>query len=328
MGAFKPLMVFSIAAGLAVAAVSAESKADSRTNKINQNTLGLLAADPQWLTQAVTIAAAVQHDQGLRVLPISGAGTMQAVTDLAFLDSVDAALLPLDTLTYAQAQGLLDGLDGKITYLARLQPVRWALVTTRSVENLTGLAGKRIATGPTGSMGFVAGELLFNAYEIPFARVPRQNGDALAVLTQGAADAALVDASVLRAARLDGKRYKVLPLTLPSPLASTYAPVMLTSGDVPSLIAANADVETVAAPLAVMVFSRAKGGASDKLNDERLKTFATALFRNAAELKINTNIAAEIPGWTRHRAAQAALSQLAAEASMSTTSELQQGDGQ
>ncbi len=39
--------------------------------------------------------------------------------------------MPLDTLTYAQAQGLLDGLGGKITYLARLQPVAWALIVNK-----------------------------------------------------------------------------------------------------------------------------------------------------------------------------------------------------
>lgn len=321
MGLLKPLLAVLVAAGLAVSA-SAPSVAETRISKINQNTLGLLAADSQWLQQAITIASAVQHDQGLRVLPIVGSGTMQAVSDLATLDSVDAALLPLDTLTYAQAQGLLQGIDGKISYLARLQPVRWALVTTHNVENLTQLAGKRIATGPTGSMGFVAGELLFSAFEVPFARVPRQNGDALAILTQGAADAALVDASVLRAARLDGNRYKVMPMALPNQLTSTYAPVMLGSSDAPSLIPKGADIETVAAPLAVMVFTRN----GSKADDARLKAFSAALFRNAAQLNINNNIAAEIPGWTRHRAAQDALKQLAATAA--SESELQQGDGQ
>lgn len=320
MGVLKPLWAVWAAVALAMLAVPAH--ADSRANKINENTLGLLAADSQWLPQAISIAAAVQHDQGLRILPIAGSGTLQAVNDLATLDAVDAALLPLDTLTYAQAQGLLQGMGGKISYLARLQPVRWAMVTTRNIDNLTQLAGKRIATGPTGSMGFVAGELLFNAFEVPFARVARQNGDALAILTQGAADAALVDASVLRTARLDGKRYKVLPLALPNQLSSTYVPVMLGSADAPSLIAKDADVETVAAPLAVMVFTPT----GSKADDARFKAFSAALFRNAAQLNINSNIAADIPGWTRHRAAQEALKQLAAAAA--SESELQQGDGQ
>lgn len=321
MGLLKPLLAVLVAAGFVLSA-HVPVMADQRSSKINQNTLGLLAADSQWLPQAVAIASAVHHDQGLRVLPIVGTGTLQAVSDLATLDSVDAALLPLDTLTYAQAQGLLQGIDGRISYLARLQPVNWALITTRNINNLTQLAGKRIATGPTGSMGFVAGELLFNAFEVPFARVPRQNGDALAILTQGAADAALVDASVLRAARLDGKRYKVLALALPHQLTSTYTPVMLGHSDVPSLIAKGADVETIAAPLAVMVFTRT--GA--KADDARLTAFATALFRNAAQLRINNNIAADIPGWARHRSATQALKLLAASAASET--ELQQGDGQ
>lgn len=325
MGRLKPFKAALAALGLLVAGASLAA-ADSRADRINQNTLGLMAADPQWVPQAMAIAAAVQHDQGLRVLPIIGSGTLQAISDLAFVDNVDAALLPLDTLTYAQAQGLLQGMDGKITYLARLQPVTWALVVPHDVENLAALSGKRIATGPTGSMGFVAGELLFNSYDVSFARVARQNGDALAVLTQGSADAALVDASVLKSAKLDAKRYKLLPLTLPKQLDSTYSPIMLGPADVPSLIKDGGEIETVAAPLAVMVFSKG----SSKSGDARLKAFTSALLRNASRLKINANLAAEIPGWTRHRAAQAALNELAtpAPASADPAPELQQGDGQ
>lgn len=327
MGTLKPFVAAAVAFGLLFAGVSS-AQSDSRAAKINQNTIGLMAADPQWLPQVMAIANAVRHDDGLRILPIIGSGTLQAVSDLALLERVDAALLPLDTLTYAQAQGLLQGFDGKITYLARLQPVTWALVVPRGVNDLTALAGKRIATGPTGSTGFVAGELLFNAHGIAFARVPRQNAEALGILAQGGADAALVDAGLLKSARLDGKRFKLLPLPLPKQLDSTYAPIMISAGDAPALMADGQDIETVAAPLAVMVFSKG----SDKAADARLKTFTAALMRNAGQLKINANLAAEIPGWTRHRAAQAALSQLAAEAPASTDTapetELQQGDGQ
>ncbi len=174
MGKLKPFMAAVVAVGLLYASAHTAT-ADSRADKMNQNTLGLMAADPQWLGLANNIAATVQHEQGLRVLPIVGAGTLQAVSDLAYLDRVDAALLPLDTLTYAQAQGLLQGLDGKVTYLVRLQSIKWALVVGKGIDSLADLAGKRVATGPTGSMGFVAGELLFNASDVSFARVPRQN---------------------------------------------------------------------------------------------------------------------------------------------------------
>lgn len=326
MGVLRRYIAAVAAFGLLVTG-STLVQGQSRADKINQKTMSLMAADPQWLAQTISIASAVQHEQGLRVLPVVGSGTLQAVSDLAFLDNVDAALLPLDTLTYAQAQGLLQGLGGKFTYLARLQPVTWALIVPRTVNTLADLNGKRIATGPTGSMGFVAGELLFNAHGVSFARVARQNGDALAVLTQGAADAALVDAGLLRSAKLDGKRYKLLPLPLPKALDSTYTPIMISPADAPSLVQSGGDVETVAAPLAIMVFSKGP----DKAGDIRLKAFTGALLRNASQLKINANLAAEIPGWTRHRAAEDALGQLATEApqnAVSTESQFQQGDGQ
>ena len=62
MGLLKPLLAVLVAAGIAVSA-HAPALADTRASKINQNTLGLLAADSQWLQQAMTIASVVQHDK-------------------------------------------------------------------------------------------------------------------------------------------------------------------------------------------------------------------------------------------------------------------------
>lgn len=319
MGVIKPLFALCLAAGLTTGPVHA----DPRTAKLNANTIGLLAPEYQWLPQTVSIATTVQHEDGLRVLPILGAGTLQSVSDLAQLDSIDAALLTLDTLTYAKAQGLLGGMEGKITYLARLQPVTWALVVPKTTTTVAALANKRIATGPTGTAGFVAGELLFNALEVPFSRVPKQGAEALSKLDKGAADAALVDASTLRTAKVDSARFHILPLPLPAALTSTYSQIILTTVEAPTLIAKDGDVETVSSALAVLVFT-GKG----KAQQERLRRFSEALFRNASALKLNNNIAADIPGWTRHQASTEALKTLAAQARIEPENQLQQGDGQ
>jgi TRAP-type uncharacterized transport system substrate-binding protein len=319
MGVIKPIMALCFAAGLATAPV----QADSRAEKLNAMTIGLLAPEYQWLPQSISIATAVQHDSNLRVLPILGAGTLQSVSDLAHLESVDAALLTLDTLTYAKAQGLMDGMEGNVTYLARLQPVSWALVVPKSKSNTTMLANLRIATGPTGSAGFVAGELLFNALEIPFSRVPKQGAEALNQLQQGNADAALVDASVLRTSKLSNSRFHILPLPVPQPLTSTYSPTILTRAQAPGLIATGQDVETISSPLAVVVFT-----GKTKSQQDRLEAFSKALFRNAATLKLNNNIAADIPGWSRHRSSAEALKALATQAKLDSDTALQQGDGQ
>ena len=319
MGVVKPFVALCVAAGMAII----PAQADSRTAKLNANTIGLMAPEYQWLPQTISIATAVQHEDGLRILPILGAGTLQSVSDLAQLESIDAVLLTLDTLTYAKAQGLLEGMEGKITYLARLQPVTWALVVPKATTSIASLANQRVATGPTGTAGFVAGELLFNALDVPFRRVPKQGVEALGNLDKGAADAALVDANTLRSSKLDGARFHILPLPLPEALTSTYSQIIITSAEAPTLIASDGDVETVSAALAVLVFS-----GKSKTQQERLRRFSEALFRNASTLKLNNNIAADIPGWNRHQASVEALKILATQAKIEPENQLQQGDGQ
>ncbi len=323
MGIIKPFVAVCFAVGILAIPGHAPALADDLSDRANRKTVGLLAAESQWFPHSLSIAAAVQHDNGMRVLPILGSGTLQSLIDLARLDSVDAALITLDTLTYAKAQGLLDGINGKVSYLARLQPVSWALVAPKSVASVDALSGKRIATGPTGSAGFVAGELFFNASDVSFSRVPKQGSDGLVMLAKGTADAALVDVSVLRSARLDQRKFHILPLTVPEALKSTYTPIIMTQAEAPGLIAAGKDIETIAAPLAILVISNKPARSREKLAE-----FSGALFRNAANLRINSNIAADIPGWTRHSAAAQALKDLLSQVKSNTDTELQQGDGQ
>jgi uncharacterized protein len=282
------------------------AEAGARATALNESTVGLLAADANWLANATDIGEALQHRDGLRIMPMVGQGTVQAIFDLVHLQGVDAAILPLDTLTYAKAQGLLDGLGGKISYVARLQPLRWVLLAKRNVENLASLNGKRIATGPTGSAGFVAGELLFNASNIEFARLPVEGSSALAALLKGQADAALVSAEDAAEIRIDVTQFHVLPLALPASLAATYSPAILNSDALPQMLRAGETVETVATPMAIMVFNWAKGSSEYR----KLARFSLGLYADDTGLTLDTNLAAEIPGWSRHSAADEALTKL------------------
>jgi hypothetical protein len=280
--------------------------AGERADKLNSSTIGLLVADAQWLPEAAEIASALQHHDGMRVLPMVGQGTVQTIFDLIHLQGVDAAILPLDTLTYAKSQGLMQGLDGKISYVARLQPLRWVLLAQRDLGQISDLNTKRIATGPTGSAGFVAGELLFNAQNIEFSRLPVSGAAAIEALEGGQADAALVNVEEASTLRIDTAKYHVLPLVLPQVLAATYVPAILTAEQLPQILSANQSIETVATPLAIMVFNWGKGSGEF----ESLLKFSTGLFTDDTGLTLETNLAAEIPGWARHDSATAALKKL------------------
>jgi uncharacterized protein len=257
--------------------------------KSTDNVVGLLAGEAEWLPQANVLAAALAHEDGLRVLPIMGAGGVQALQDLSQLQYVDAALVSSDSLAYAQQQKLL---SGKLAYVARIAPLDVVLIARRGLNNVTALAGKRIATGPAQSSGFATGELLFGALEIPFLRVPAQGRNAVAALMAGKADAALVLGSDLASAALSDARFHLLSLPLPTQLSEIYQPATLTSQGV--------KVETVSVSLTLAVFDWPRGSPHYNV----LKRFEAQLFK----LPGMDAVATDVPGWTRHSSAQDALS--------------------
>ena len=313
-------MAASLFAGLALAA-------DQRSQALNQNAVGLLAAEAQWMPDALELADALQHEDKLRILPMVGIGAVQAVNDLAFLQSVDAALLPADTVTYAKLQGLMQGLDGKIAYVARLSQIEFALITRSDITSITGLAGKRVATGPAQTAAFATGELLLGMMEIPFLRVPRQGKAAVQTLLRGQADAALVSTADLTGIEFDRERFHILPIPVPAQLEDTYVPAILTPDDVPALLAEGDAVETVSTSLALAVFN----WPAKSEHYYKLRRFSEALFEASNEISAGgdqpINLSATIPNLARHAAAAEVLG-ITETGDSPSDNALQSGDGQ
>jgi hypothetical protein len=178
---------------------------------------GLLVGEAAWLSQAEAVALRTDLENQTRVIPLIGAGALQALQDITGLQNIDAAIVTADSLLYAQRQKIFNAKIETTTELAQLNLV---LLTNNSIKNLTKLAGKRIATGPAQTAGFASGELVFGALEIPFLRVPLEGKSAVKALQDGSADAALV---LLRSDEIQNLKFKVLPLPLPSQLSENYS---------------------------------------------------------------------------------------------------------
>jgi uncharacterized protein len=246
--------------------------------------IGILVGDAEWMPQAAELAKNLAHEDGLRVLPIMGAGGVQALRDLSQLSNVDAALVSSDSLVYAQQQKLL---TGKILYVARLAPLEVVLVARQGLNNITALAGKRIATGPAESSGFATGELLFGALEVPFLRVPAQGENAIAALLAGKADAALVLGTQIAKSALADPRFHVVSLPLPPQLAQIYQAAELTTK--------SETIETISTSLTLAVFDWPRNSARYNI----LKRFETQLYK----LPQASSFAVDVNGWTRHASA-------------------------
>lgn len=303
---FRVIALASAVVGTAFAANMAN--AADRLKDINQNTIGILAGEPEWLPLVQDVAKTLNHREGLRILPIAGEGGIQSVSDLMNINGIDVALIPADSVAYAKAQGLVPSDDEKIAYLARMGSIKVLLVARNDTVGLTALAGKRIATGPAQSSGFATGELILGALDLPFTRVPADGTGAIAALEQGQADAALVLGTQNLAALKNSAGYKIIPLPLPKSIENNYAPAMVTKAELQRFGIVGESVDTISTPLILAVFNW-----SDKSpHSESLHTFNKALLE-AANLPdsdahwIKNNLAAEVPSLVRHHSAKRAL---------------------
>ncbi len=265
--------------------------------------VSIMASEPEWLAQAMTLASHLDHENNLRILPVVGAGGVQALSDLLQMPNIDAAIVSSDTLAYARTQNLIA--DGKaIAYIAKLAPLDVVIIARSDIKNITALAGKRIATGPAQSAGFATGEILFGALEIPFLRVPQQGELAVAALLSGQADAALVLGTSFQKSALSDGRFHILSLPMPPNLSEVYQPAMLSSEVLPGLIAQGKTVESISASLTLAVQNWPRASS----HSAALKIFETELYKSHGA-GISENLAATVLGWNRHATAQELLDQ-------------------
>jgi TRAP-type uncharacterized transport system substrate-binding protein len=282
--------------------------AADRLKDINDNAIGIMAGEPEWLPLVQDVAKTLNHQNGLRILPIAGEGGIQSVSDLMNINGVDVALIPADSVAYAKAQGLVPPDGEKIAYLARIGSIKVLLLARKDITGLTSLAGRRIATGPAQSSGFATGELILGALGLPFTRVPMDGTGAIAALEKGEADAALVLGVQNLAALKTPAEYRIISLPLPKDVENTYSPAIVTEAELKRFRFEAGPVDTVSTPLVFAVFN----WGDKNPNSESLYTFNKALL-DAANLPdsdalwIKNNLAAEVPSLVRHHSAKRAL---------------------
>lgn len=296
---------FATLAAVVTLASASAAIADDRVTKLNQDVIGLLGSDSRALDTAIAIARAVDHRDGLRILPIAGRGPVQSLTDILYLRGIDAAVIPSDVSAFARQNDLLSDTDGKLAYLAKLGTLDILLIAGAPIATKEDLAGKRIATGATDSSAYVAADLIFGGAGIGYENVAREGGDAIAAVAAGQADAALLvgPRPNIHARLINGQSgLHLVPLELTETLETTYAPSILTADDYPSLIAQGDTVETVSSSLILAVFNWPANSESYY----RIRKFTAAIFdtleREGGEAGLN--ISASAIGWQRYVTAE------------------------
>ncbi|MGO9740294.1 MAG: hypothetical protein ACLPN5_02030 [Roseiarcus sp.] len=207
----------------------------------------------------------------------NGRVSPEALAKLADGDSVDFAIAPVDALIDDAKASWKD----KTPYVTRLADETIEIVADKSINAITDLNGRRVSVGLPESASETVAKALFARLGVKPMLVGDSLSDGLGDLAHASAVAVVAVGGGKALADFGaGGRFHILPLPMSPALGAVYAPVALTSGERPQLIAAGATVDTLASPMALIAVDAAPH--SDR--ETRDSAFVDALFGKFAML--------------------------------------------
>jgi uncharacterized protein len=260
---------------------------------------------------AEEIASVVDDGTTRRVVPVVGKGSLQNIADLKYLRGIDLAIVPADTLEYTREQRLFPGLENSLTYITKLYNQELHLLARSDIRKIVDLSGQTVNVDAQGSSTAFTAMRLFNLLGVS-PKIANDNQDAaLQKLRNGeiAALAFVVAKPAPFFQAIDATdAFHLLSIPVTQAVTGAYIPSRITAADYPRLVASEQSIDTIAVGTVMMAAD--VRNLSDRYRN--IADFVDALFTNFQGLLApghhpkwrEVNIAAELPGWTRHPAAQ------------------------
>lgn len=300
------LVVALMIAGFGAASPSIAASSKVSRDKSELITIMTDSFDAAGMRYAADIAAVLDGEQNLRVVPMAGRGPVETINDILYLRGVDTGIVPADVIAFMKDQDIAGDADGKLLALAKLGSAQVHVVTRREITSLAGLAGKRVDIGSATQPRFLTGTLLFKKLEIPIIPVNSPRTEAIRQLIAGMSDAAVIvepQPSPVIEELAQQSQLHLLPVPMADGMADLYSPALINAKSYGTLLDGG-NVESIAVSSLIAVFDWPK-------NTERyyaMKKFSSALFASGGVLLTGSrngawrdiNLAGDIPGWERY----------------------------
>jgi len=288
-----------------VCGATVAAAADTASDRANRGVIEILTGggDGSSIQMIEDIGSVVDDVGNRRVLPVVGVGSVQNLIDLKTLRGIDVGIVHTDELDYAKQNKIIPSIESALYYVAKLHNEELHLLAGSGIKSVTDLAGRKVdfvgSAGITGTsvLGIlnIKVEALYDNHAVALQKL--RAGEIAALAYVAAKPTSLFEALP------SGEGFHFLPIPLKTELTNSYVPARLGNEDYPSLIAADAPVDTVAVG-AVMVV------ANLPTNTDRYRAvsdFADAFFTQFPHLQdashhpkwAEVNLAADLPGWHR-----------------------------
>src|ERR1700758_695052 len=168
MGRLKLCSVTAAVALIGAIELASAAPVDQSAATINRGVVELETSGAAGISVRIAEDLANLVDDGAtrRVLPVVGKGSLQNIPDLKLLRGIDMAILQADVLDYAKQQNLVPGLEGWVTYIAKLYNEEFHLLARREVKGIAELANQKVNVDLRGAGTAVTAGRLFDLLDI------------------------------------------------------------------------------------------------------------------------------------------------------------------
>jgi TRAP-type uncharacterized transport system substrate-binding protein len=263
--------------------------------------------DGTYMRFADELAKVLDDGDNLRILPMVSYGAASNLDDVIYLRGIDVAVTQSDVFEYFRMERKTPNLQNRIHYILRLPISELHILAKTDIRSLEDLRGKKVNFGPAGSGSSLTGTIVFQRLGIEVEPV---------LIDQQTALQRLRSDEVAALVRVVGKPVEFftrIPANsglhlVPIPFTKTFADYdtlgELDAKDYPTLIPEGQKVDTIGVPAVLAVYNWKKG--SDRYR--RIERFVEQLFTKWDKFQApprhpkwrDVNLAATVPGWTRH----------------------------
>jgi uncharacterized protein len=256
---------------------------------------------------------------GIRILPVLGVGGLQNVNDVLFLKNIDMGVVDEDNLRLLKKKDpvLYANIEQRVQYITKLYNSEFHVLAREDIKSYDDLRGKKVNFNLKDSQTEVTADTIFNSLDIPVQRSYYDNDEAIKRLIAGDISAMIIltgapQAALAKLKKEDGVHFLALDQeSLPkhdlNGLFAEYLPAEITHELYPNLVPEGTTVPTIANRALLVAYAWPEN--SEKYR--KVAKFVDAFFSKIDQFN-NTarhpkwrevNLAADMPGWVRFKAA-------------------------
>jgi len=160
-------------------------------NQLNANTVSLMTGSfgSTYAQMGADLASVLDNGTNLRILPVMGRGSVQAVSDILLLRGVDAGIVRKDTLSYLDRKDFAKDIRNQFVYVAKMFNEEMHVLAPRTIQSARDLDGKTVVVDLPDSSTFVTAINVFERLGIRPHLIYQEPRLAVEQLRKGEVDA-------------------------------------------------------------------------------------------------------------------------------------------